>query len=159
MHTPLDEPEGFTPAEDERPAGTWMEGYWKEIAAWTTRFSWIILVYATWISYTYVRTFSTLYQSRGLDIAGAIIMPAVIYAPIVFLGYFCLQTGRNLSNALKYGNQLYLEFAFIYLRRFLITGLVIAAVWMVVAGNEWRALLNLLNSFSSNTAVDPLLSE
>jgi len=142
-HTPLDAPTGFTPADDERHAGQWMEGYWAETVPWAKRFALVIWAYYGWMIYQQFEIYFSgmvVYQSAIIHIG-----VLLLYSPILFLGYFCFRCGQDLERALAGQDQLLLEKAFRYLHRFLILSLVVAVLWLWSAAIEWYRTFQIMS--------------
>ena len=142
-NTPLDAPTEFMPAESERPAGQWMEGYWAKTAPWARYFAFATWAYVGWISYQHLKSFSqgiAVYRS-GLIHIGVLLL----YTPIVLLGYYCFRFAQDLERALAGQDQLLLEKAFRQLHRFLGLGLVVAVFWMWSSISQWYAVINIMS--------------
>lgn len=136
-NTPLDAPSHFTPYEDDRPAGQWMEGYWADIAVWAKRLFIVILIYFVWQVYNDIMSLenmSELDPSLIAMFAALFLFDAVLTG---FLGYFCFRFAQYLERALVGQDQMLLEKAFQQLHRFLIMSLVVAAVWLLSSAIEW----------------------
>ena len=130
--TPLDAPMGFTPAEDERPAGTWMETYWADIARWAKFLSYAIGGFFLW----------TCYQEFKSHTAIMILF----FIPAAVLGYFCYRFAQNLEQALAHGDQLLLEKAFQQLRPILILALILATFWLYDSIVDWMLALETVST-------------
>jgi|GEM_PF-1414348 len=146
-NTPLDFQPEFTPTEEERPAGTWMESYWAETARWAKYFSFAILGYFVWVTYTDMSlTFpnSNSFSKTGIYLIAALMIP-LANIPVGFLSFFCFRFSQDLEQALAGSNQLLLEKAFRQLQRSLISGLVIATLWALSAVAQWQTTIQFMN--------------
>ncbi|MFN0174992.1 MAG: hypothetical protein ACKVU0_10125 [Saprospiraceae bacterium] len=155
-NTPLDAPTDFIPAEDERPAGQWMEGYWAQIAPWAKRFAYIICIYYGWMIYEHLMIITLgmgVYQSALMHIG-----VLLLYAPMLAVGYFSYRFGQNLENALVGQDQLMLEKAFRHLHRFLLLALLMAVLWLWSSTNQWISVIQIMTKLN-NRYEEPLLSE
>jgi hypothetical protein len=134
-NTPLDAPDGFIPAEDERPAGQWMEAYWTEIATWAQRFAYVIWAYFAWNAYLQIKAYK------------AILI--LFDTPTLLLGFWCFSFGQNLSKALAGKNQILLEKGFKEFHRFLILALILAvfSIWTSII--NWHTTQEIISTHSS----------
>jgi len=147
-NTPLDAPSHFTPYEDDRPAGQWMEGYWADIAVWAKRLSIVILIYFVWQVYNDIMSLenmSELDPSLIAMFAALFLFDAVL---IGFLGYFCFRFAQYLERALKDQDQMVLEKAFLQLYRFMILGLINAAAWLLSSLVEWVNTIQIMTEYN-----------
>ncbi len=158
-NTPLDAPSDFRPADDERPAGKWMEGYWAKIAPWTQRFALAIWAYYGWMIYQQFKVYISgmaVYQSAVVYIG-----VLLLYSPILALGYFCFRFSQDLERALAGQDQILLEKAFQHLHRFLILGLVITSLWLLSSVVQWFSFFHVMSGYNSADHIyeEPLQSE
>ncbi len=155
-NTPLDAPTDFNPAEDERPAGQWMEDYWAEIAPWAKRFAYVILAYYGWMVYMRLDILASgtaAYQSAKIHIS-----VLLFYSPMLAMGYFSFRFGQDLERALVGRGQLLLEKAFRHLHLFLLLALFMAALWLWSSTVEWASIIQIMEEHDSSYEI-PLQSE
>lgn len=150
--TPLDAPASFVPADDERLAGQWMESYWAQAAPWAKRFAFAIWAYYGWVIYLQFSAYGSIpiahKEALGIHL-GVILM----YSPVALLGYFCFCFGQDLERALAGQDQLLLEKAFRQLHRFLLLGLVIAAIWVVLSFFQWYNIIQIMGQYNSSDGI------
>ncbi len=156
INTPLDAPTDFNPAEDERPAGQWMEGFWAETAPWAKRFAYVICTYYGWMIFLHLDIFTSgvvVYQSALVHIS-----VLLLYSPILAAGYFCFRFGQDLERALVSRDQLLLDKAFQNLHRFLLLALFLAALWLWSSTVQWFSTIQIMTEHNS-IYQEPLQSE
>ncbi|MBL7829328.1 MAG: hypothetical protein JNJ57_22015 [Saprospiraceae bacterium] len=146
--TTLDEPIDFTPSENERPAGEWMEGYWDKTAYWARNLAFGVFFFTAWMFVTYV--WFLVKQESGIRTGNVVylIQGAVSELMIAGLGYFMYWFGVQLRRALQNRDQLQLEAAFLKLRSFLILGLLVAAIWCVLLVMQYYRIYFMLKSYN-----------
>ncbi len=155
-NTPLDAPSDFSPSEDDRPAGQWMEDYWAQTAPWAKRFAFIISAYYGWMIYQHLKVFTSgmgVYQSALVHVG-----VLLLYSPMLAVGYFCFRFGQDLERALVGQDQLLLEKAFRHLHRFLLLALVMAALWLWSSTIQWFSTIQIMTEYNS-IYEEPLQSE
>ena len=157
MNSPLDSfPPNFTPTDDDRPAGEWLEGYWRQLARWAIRLAIVISVYCLWGLYWPLRS---LLNHLG-ELQHWLVHPftMMLYLPALVMCYYTYQFGKMLEHAQSAQNQLKLEEAFVQLRRFLIAGIVAAVFWGLSSFAELYSTHQIINQQESFQDV-PLESE
>lgn len=138
---PLDFPLDFSPAEDDRPAGQWMEGYWADIARWAKRFAIAILTYFGWLIINDAIYFLTSYSTlEGLYFIVQVLALLTDFS-VAFLGFFCLRFGQYLEGSLAAKDQVLLEKSFRQLHWFLHLGLLVACIWMYSSVIQWQTTI------------------
>lgn len=156
MESPLDATSGFTPTDDDRPAGEWLEGYWRKMAPWATRFAWVVWAYTAWMV-----LWHALNLLPNLGIYQLLLVHfgvLLLYLPGVFMGYYAFQFGKTLQQASIAQDQLKLEDAFQYLRKFLVAGIITAAFWGLASVSEIYSTLHVLE-YQAMPMDIPLQSE
>jgi len=142
-NTPLDSPTGFAPGENDRPAGTWMEGYWAQTAPWAKALAYATCTYYGWLLFQQFNNIAEMPdKTAGAFLLGASVL---LYAPMLFMGYFGFSFGQNLQMALRSRSQILLEKAFLNLHRFVIAALVMACLWVLYTTITWYSLVPLLD--------------
>lgn len=133
----------FVPADDERPAGQWMEGYWAQIAPWAKYLAYLIWAYLAQELCTNIHWNNTF----GWDANTRYFFAASLFflLPLGLLGYFSFQFGQHLERALYQKDQWLLEKAFQFLHRFLVAGLIIGILWVLYLSNQWYTLLQIMS--------------
>ncbi|MBN8679455.1 MAG: hypothetical protein J0M29_14595 [Chitinophagales bacterium] len=156
MESPLDASSGFTPTDDDRPAGEWLEGYWRQMAPWAIRLSIIVSVYCLWGLYWPLRN---LINNIG-ELQHWLVHPftMMLYLPALVMCYYAYQFGKMLQHAQTTQHQLKLEESFVQLRRFLIAGIVAALFWGLSSFAELYSTHQIINQQESFQEV-PLESE
>lgn len=138
-HTPLDAGVSFEPSSDDRPAGEWMETYWRQAVPWAKRFAFAVWAYVALQVYATSQT--TLVE--GAQFLGFLLGAALVHVPVVALGYFSFRFGSDLEKALASGEQFFLESAFRQLHRALLLGILIAGLWLLSAAYGYYATTHL----------------
>lgn len=145
--SPLDTPSDFAPSDADRPAGTWMEGYWAQTAPWARAFGLTIGVYFGWLLYQQFQIFMTDTPQQLLQFA-IFLGSVLLYSPIIILGYFGFQFGHQLKRALQLQDQLLLEKAFQHLYRFILTALVLALLWVLYTAANWYTTIQMYDTLN-----------
>lgn len=129
-NTPLDA--GIGEPEDARPAGEWLEGYWRQTQPWAMAAAWLCWVYAILQLYASVRSWS-IYGDYALAFESMIyIVGALIQvAPLALAGYFLYQFATQLHLALNMADQTALESAFRQLWRAFLLVVIAAGYWIL----------------------------
>lgn len=146
-NTPLDT--GMTNApEDARPAGEWLEGYWRQTIPWAFRTAWICWIFAGFSTLTSLTGYQSMMGSEGgLTMLGMIFSVLLIYSPVFALGYFIHGFGRQLQTALTMSDQGALENAFTHLYRTMLAGTLVAFFWVLLMLNHTYITLNFYSNF------------
>lgn len=160
-NTPLDAPAAFIPDDEDRPAGEWMEGYWKSAALWSKRLAfatWAYLIFYLYLPFRWI--FIDKFPTQDLLIA---IVPGMIlwFTPIGLLSYFCFHFGQRLENSIKWRDQLLLENAFLQLRHILVVCCIVGCIKATSIGIEWYATYHapLINEQPFEGETTPVQSE
>lgn len=165
-NTPLDAPTDFSPADDERPAGEWMEGYWATIAYWAKRFALLVFAYSAWRFFLEINSLIG-YQQWAYGQNQTLILTMVAYGMAEaalhgLLGYWCYRFAQNLEGALAAQNQDLLENGFRNLHRFWKVGLVIACLTILSSASQWLYTYNIMSEYDPGQFLEeevPLQSE
>ena len=125
---PLDA--GINASEDARPAGEWLEGYWRQTQPWAVAAAWLCWMYAILQLYLMIHTWG-LYSGYAsifmVYYAGALIQ----IIPVALVGYFLFQFAGQLRLALDATDQTALESAFRQLWRAFLLIVVAAGYWLL----------------------------
>lgn len=165
-NTPLDAPTDFIPADDDRPAGEWMEGYWATIAYWAKRFALIVIAYSAFQIYLET-SYLIRYQQWSVGQNQILILTMIAYgiaeaALYGLLGYWCYRFAQNLEGALAAQHQVLLEKGFRYLHRSWKVGLVIACLSILSSTSQWYYTYNVMSEYDPGQFLQdevPLQSE
>ncbi len=165
-NTPLDAPTDFIPADDDRPAGEWMEGYWATIAMWAKRFAVLVFAFSAWQSYLEINSLIRYQQwAVGQDKIWILIIISYSVAEALLyglLGYCCFRFAQYLERALAGQDQLLLEKAFRFLHQFWKVGLIIACLSILSSISQWSYTLNVMSEYDPGQFMEepvPLQSE
>lgn len=129
-NTPLDA--GMSMPEDARPAGEWLEGYWRQTQPWAVAAAWLCWMYSILQLYLVIRSW-WLYWDDALTFSIAWYFVGILaqVIPVALIGYFLFQFAGQLKLSLDATDQAALEMAFQQLWRvFLLT--VIAAGYLIL---------------------------
>lgn len=156
-NTPLDAPTGFTPSDEERPAGQWMESYWAQTVPWARYFAFVVWAYVAWITFRHLQIFSEDIRLFRNTLFHLLVL--VVYVPTAVMGYYSYRFAQDLEAALAAQDQLLLEKAFRHLHRFLLLGMVVGVFELWSSIGDWYSIINLLSEPDPGQFVPPLQSE
>lgn len=137
-----------TPPENARPAGEWLEGYWRQSIPWAFRIAWMCWAFAGISVAMSLRGYLLMTGTQnGQTVIGLMLGTLLIYSPVFALGYFLHRFGSQLQSALIMTDQDALENAYLQLHRTMLAGALVAVFWVLLMLNHTYLTLNFYSNF------------
>lgn len=134
--------------EDARPAGEWLEGYWRQTIPWAFRTAWMCWIFAGFSALISLMGYRSMMGSEGgLTTLGLMVGALLVYSPVFALGYWLQRFGRQLQAALMMTDQVALENAFVQLYRTMLAAGLVAFFWVLLMINNTYITLDFYSNF------------